>query len=295
LARKDLLNWTSNFMTFLRGKRRPHSDPRQLAADPDLSLDTALDRLRAERSGMAFIYAAMDLYVAHFELRDLVVVIDDVHEGTQIFRWGAKPISPDRKSLIAAAPGVYSYPDLNDGVAVDLLFARCRQEFDDLRSSGDAATGASASHADQGLKRIDDTSDSSTALVEPEVPQIAGSAFGVENWRLFASKVFVYVTVANIVLALFDVTGSVRFVLGLVLGLAIPGWSVVGLIHFRDTALEIALSMAASIAIVMASAQLMITLDLWHLEAYEVFLCLVCLPSLLYQSKWDWFRQWLGR
>jgi hypothetical protein len=287
-------------MAFFRGKRPPRAEPRQLAVDPDLSLDSALDRLRAEQSGMAFIYAAMDLFVAHFELSDLVVVFHDSHEGTQIFRWGAKPISPDRNSLIAADPGVYCYPELNDVEDVNLLFERCQQEFDELLARGDASTrvispGPFREPPREVPMRADEVLDASAALDDVEDPQIEGSEFGVETWRVFASKVFVYVTLANIVLALLDVSGSIRFVLGLILGLAIPGWSIVGLIHFCDTALEIALSMAASLAIVMLGAQLLITMHFWHLEAFEVFLCLVCLPSLMHQAKWRWSRVWRRR
>jgi hypothetical protein len=312
-------------MAFLRGKRPPRIDPRQLAVDPDLSLDSALERLRAERSGMAFIYSSMDLFVARFRLSDLVLVFHDGHGGTQIFRWGGKPISPDRKSLIHAAPGVYYYPSFDRAEDVDLLFEKCQREFADLRSRGDASTGVISprpfrerpreeprrvdevidtprpfrERAREAPRRVDEVFDTSDALVEVEVevedPQFEGSQFAVATWRPFVSKVFIYITVANLVLALVNVTGSVRFVLGLILGLAIPGWSIVGLIHFRDTALEIALSMAASFAVVMLGAQVLITIHFWHLEAFEVFLCLICLPSLVYQAKWDRFLAWWDR
>lgn len=300
------MNWTSKLMTFLRGKRPPRMDPRQLAVDPDLSLESALDRLRDERSGMAFIYAAMELFVAHFVLSDVVVVFLDGHGGTQIFRLGGKPISPDRKSLITAAPGVYCYPSLDDTEGVDLLFERCKQEFNDLRSRGDASTGVISPRPYHGRprvepRRVEEVLDVSDATVEVEVevevedPQVGSSVFAVATWRPFTSKVLVYITLANIVLALVNVTGSIRFVLGLVLGLTIPGWSIVGLVHLRDTALEIALSMAASLAIVMMGAQLLITIHFWHLEALEVFLCVICLPSLVYQAKWDRFIEWWSR
>jgi uncharacterized membrane protein len=137
--------------------------------------------------------------------------------------------------------------------------------------------------------------DTPKELVEVVVPQVAGTGFAVASWRPFASRVFIYVTLANLVLALLNVTGGIRFVLGLVLGVAIPGWSIVGLFHFRDTALEIALSMAMSLAVVIVFAQLLITIHFWHLEAFEVFLCLVCLPSLVYQAKWDRFQLWWDR
>lgn len=295
---RNLLNWTSKLMTFLRGLRPPHTDPRQLAVDPDLSFESALDRLRDERSGMAFIYAAMDLFVAHFELKDVVLVFYDGHGGNQIFRWGGKPITPDRKSLITAAPGGYCFPEFDDVDALDLLFERCRQEFNDLRSRGDASTGVISprpfrERTREEPRRVEE--EPSNALVEVDDSQAEGSELEVAAWRPLVSKVFVYITLANIVLAALDVTGSVRFVLGLVLGVAIPGWSIVGLIHFRDTALEVALTMAASFAVVMVGAQILITIHFWHLEAFEIFLCLVCLPSLMYQAKWTWFLEWWDR
>jgi hypothetical protein len=86
-----------------------------------------------------------------------------------------------------------------------------------------------------------------------------------------------------------NVHGSVRFVFGLVLGIAIPGWSIVGLLRLRYAALEIGLTMATSFALIMVSAQILITAHLWHLVAFEEFICMLCLPSLLWQSR----RQWL--
>jgi hypothetical protein len=278
----------SHFMTVLRGKRPPRPDPRQHPVGSDLSLKTELDRLRAGHSGMAFIYSAMDLFVAHFELSDLIVVFTDSHEETQIFRWGAKPISPDRISLVDAAPGVYCYPLLNDAADVDLLFEMCQQVFADLLARGGASSNDKSLDSLRGEEPSRADESDGSANFGAEDPQVAGSQFGVETWRVFTSKLFVYIAVANIVLALLNVAGSVRFVLGLILGLAIPGWSVVGLIHLRDTALEIALSIAASIAIVMMGAQLLITVHWWHLEAFEIFLCLACLPSLVHQAKWHW-------
>jgi hypothetical protein len=293
------LNWTSAVTTFLRGKRPPRIDPRQLEVD-DHSLETALTQLRTDRSGVAFIYSAMDLFVARYELNDLVVVFQDSDASTQIFRWGARPISPERTLLINAAPGVYCYPNLDDTEDVNLLFVRCTQAFIDRHYSDESSTGILAprpfpKRPDQESSRVDAELGDLEGSTEAEDPQVGGSRFGVETWRVFASKVFVCIAVADALLALFNVTGSIRFVLGLVLGLAIPGWSIVGLIHFRDTALEISLSVAASIAIVMVSGQLLITLHFWHLELFEVLLCLICLPSLLHQAKWYSLHAWRRR
>ena len=84
-----------------------------------------------------------------------------------------------------------------------------------------------------------------------------------------------------------EVHGPIRFVSGLVLGLFIPGWSVVGRLRLRNAALELGLAIAASLAILMVAAQLLITLDLWHPVALEELTCLVCLPSLISQSNID--------
>ena len=49
--------------------------------------------------------------------------------------------------------------------------------------------------------------------------------------------------------------------------------------------LEIALTMTVSFAIVMASAQLLMFVQWWHLAGFEVIVCLICLPSLLWQAR----------
>jgi hypothetical protein len=256
----------------------------------------ALNQLRTERSGMAFIYSAIDLFVARFELNDLVIVFHDGDDDTQIFRWGSKPISPERRLLINAAPGVYSYPSLDHAEAERLLFERCTQAFADIHYSDESVVAPRPfERSKQESSRADSELATPDGSVEDEDPQVRGSHFGVESWRVFASRVFVCIAVSDVLLALLNVSGGIRYVLGLTLGLAIPGWSIVGLVHFRDTALEISLSLAASLAIVMVSGQLLITMHFWHLELFEVLLCLVCLPSLLHQAKWYSLHAWRRR
>jgi uncharacterized membrane protein len=73
--------------------------------------------------------------------------------------------------------------------------------------------------------------------------------------------------------------GWLRISLGLVLGLVIPGWSVVGLLRLQYAALEIGLAVAVSLALLMVTAQVLITAHAWHLVGLQVVTCVLCLPS----------------
>ncbi len=277
-------------MRWRKHPRRTGSGAPPSDHEPDAPLALVLDRLRASQSGVAFIYGAMEVVVARLGLRDLVIVMHDGREGNQIFRYAGKPISPDRTHLVLAPEGVYCEPEEEENAEVDVLFERCRREFDSLRSVGDAATGvisyrqfraapATLSLDDQGPYPPAFESDEGDEVDEP-VPSDA------KIDRLLTSRAFVIVVVVNLLFDSLGVTGTWRFLFGLLFGVAIPGWSLVGLMKLRNVALEISLSIAASLAIILVSAQLLITLHFWHLGLYEAVLCFVCLPSLLAQSRW---------
>ena len=78
--------------------------------------------------------------------------------------------------------------------------------------------------------------------------------------------------------------GPVRFVIGLVFGVAVPGWSIIGLLNLGNGALEVGLMVSTSLALLMLVAQVLMTLHAWHLVAAQEVICLACLPSLLWQS-----------
>jgi hypothetical protein len=86
-------------------------------------------------------------------------------------------------------------------------------------------------------------------------------------------------------LTLAGVHGPVRFVLGVTLGLLVPGWSVVGLLKLNNAPLEFSLTVGSSLAMLMVAAQILITVHAWHLGGLEAVTCLVCLPSLLWQAR----------
>jgi len=78
--------------------------------------------------------------------------------------------------------------------------------------------------------------------------------------------------------------GPVRVFGGLVFCLTVPGWSIVGPLRLNRAPLELALSMAAGLCALMVVAQLAVTLGFWHLTFFQLVVCVLCLPSLLWQS-----------
>jgi uncharacterized membrane protein len=82
-----------------------------------------------------------------------------------------------------------------------------------------------------------------------------------------------------------NVHGSVRLVLGLVLGCFVPGWSIVGLLKIGNAWLEICLTVAVSLALLMVVAQILMTMHAWHLVLLQEVTCEACLPSLIWQSR----------
>jgi uncharacterized membrane protein len=105
------------------------------------------------------------------------------------------------------------------------------------------------------------------------------------------TQFLVDVDVAVLVMAFSNTLGPVRFFLGLILGVFVPGWSIIGYLKLKNAGLEISLSIATSLALVMVCAQIMITSHLWHLVAFEEILSIACLIPLLHQST----RAWMNR
>jgi uncharacterized membrane protein len=102
--------------------------------------------------------------------------------------------------------------------------------------------------------------------------------------RVYSSRTLLIADVLVFFLTTGNVHGAVRIILGLTLGVAIPGWSLVGLLKLQKASLEIALSLAVSLSLLMVTAEVLMSLHLWHLVALEEVTSLVCLPSLLWQS-----------
>ncbi|MGH9073858.1 MAG: hypothetical protein ACRDZQ_07025, partial [Acidimicrobiales bacterium] len=85
------------------------------------------DLARAE-SGLDFIYHALDRLVAHRELRDAIVVVEDPRIGRQVFRAGRRP--PHETTVgydpLEVAPGLYTDPELGADWLRDAVANLCQ-------------------------------------------------------------------------------------------------------------------------------------------------------------------------
>jgi uncharacterized membrane protein len=114
-----------------------------------------------------------------------------------------------------------------------------------------------------------------------------GDVAGGRRSVLTRSAVSVVVLLADILMlyaAVANVHGPARVVLGFALVGVMPGWSIVGLVRLGDPALEIGLTVAVSLAVCMTGTQVLLTLHAWHLVALQEALCLICIPSLVWQA-----------
>lgn len=106
-----------------------------------------------------------------------------------------------------------------------------------------------------------------------------------ERWRRVVSLLLSVVDVVVLVMTIAGSHGPVRFALGLVVGVVIPGWCVIGWLRLGDPFLEASLSIALSLALVMLCAQMMMTVHWWHLAGFEILLCAVSLPVLVWRAR----------
>lgn len=102
---------------------------------------------------------------------------------------------------------------------------------------------------------------------------------------LVVSRVLLVIDLLALALTLATVHGPTRFVIGVLFASVVPGWSLVGLVKLSDAALEISLSVATSLALLIILAQAMTALGAWHPVALEELVSLACVPSLAWQSR----------
>jgi hypothetical protein len=238
-------------------------------------LATALGELKQRESGLSFIYGALQLIAEWHDLTDAVVVLVNDALGTQIFRLGGKRVTT--WSAERLAPGLYCWPDIMPLDQREIVYAACQQAFNEPVQRRSAASGRF------GVGRHLEQKQEPQSL-PPKESGATDGAVGVSARRLI-SRVLLLVDLAVFFMTIVDGHGVLRYVLGLVLGVVIPGWSVVGLLKLNNAALEIALTIAVSLAMVMVAAQILVTLKLWHPLVLEEFTCLLCAPALVVQSQ----------
>ena len=257
------------------------------------SLREALDRLSRSASGIDFIYAALAVFAQRFKLLDAVIVLPVANSGTRIFRLGGDAASSNFAAQAGLAPGVYCKPHVDAPEDLEILWDAC---LDALTRSSDSILEVEqpARHSKNRLLGAKDVRGLVAARAAPSTRDAPEAKGGRDRLTLTFSPSFAPREIVSLLLVVVDLVtfamtianthGPVRFVLGLILGLVIPGWSVVGLIRLRNAPLEVGLSMAASLAMLTITAQALMALNLWHPIALEEVLCVLCLPSLLWQS-----------
>lgn len=257
------------------------------------SLRAALDALSATESGLSFIYAALALLVAHFDLVDAVVVLEVPNAGTQIFRFSGKAVSKNFAARLGVVPGVYCEPRVVVADDLELVRAACQRELalhqlrllaaPEPRHSFEAASEPPPpAPAPAKVVRVVENAEPLNVAVEGRRALIA--RVPRRSTRASVSRLLVLADVAALILTVDALHGPARFFLGLVLGVVIPGWSVVGLLKLENAALEIGLTMATSLTYLMLAGQILMTVRYWHPVVFEEFTGVICLPSLLGQA-----------
>jgi diguanylate cyclase (GGDEF)-like protein len=76
--------------------------------------ETIAAHLAATDSGISLVYKTLDALVAHYELEDAAVVLEESGLGRQIFRAGRRPLDAEDEALLEAPPGLYTERPLTE-------------------------------------------------------------------------------------------------------------------------------------------------------------------------------------
>jgi hypothetical protein len=240
------------------------------------------------QKGLGFIYSALDLLSARYRLTDAIIVLERQDATTQAFRLGRRAVSTEFVTRYGAEPGLYCEPPVVATKDVDLVMSMCRQVLvgQPLGSRAVRPQQETFGHSDQNFE-VHETHVESGGIGELRVgvdlkKYLTGrlTPSRTRDARQVVSLLLFVVDAVTLALTLAHVHGPIRFVAGLILGLAIPGWSVIGWAGLKNAALEVSLTMTTSLALIMITAQVLMTINLWHLEGFEIAACVVCLPSL---------------
>jgi archaellum biogenesis protein FlaJ (TadC family) len=106
----------------------------------------------------------------------------------------------------------------------------------------------------------------------------------VRRVRRAVTETLLLVDVVTVIFSAVHLQGSLRFVVALIFGLVVPGWSVVGFLKIRDVALLISLSIATSLSVEMVLGEAMLAWW-WHLQIFELILGIVCASLLVLQLR----------
>lgn len=266
------------------------------ASDQLPPIQLVLRELATNESGVGFIYSALHVLAERYDLSDVAIVLVSSSFSTQVFHLDGQDIDSNAVAAPGASPGVYCLPDIVPRSELETIYLACQEAYS-YRFVRNIPPLDGPSTVEQGRKSaqpapfieplIDAVAVDSVGTTAEPVPQVARSdrSARARYARVIISRVLVLVDVAVLVLTVAGVHGPLRLVLGLVLGVVIPGWCVVAPLKLDNAALELGLTWTVSLSLLMLVAQILMTVKLWHLVALEEITCVLCLPFLLNQAK----------
>ena len=278
---------------------------------PPVTLSEELDQVAQTRSGEAFVYEALARLALRHQLSDAVVVLPEVDGApARVLRLDRRPLAPSMVHRLASHPGLHCDPPRIPREDRRLVLERCRAALAPESPSAPAPVPVAALPlVGHGVGpalgvRAPGTAELGVDTAPPGVPSATRATLRAlvrgplgarrrrapgplpgDGVRLRVSIALVAVSLAIVALGLAQVHGPVRFVVGLAFGLLVPGWAVVGWMRLAQPALELGMTLAASVTILMLSAQVLITVHLWYLMGFGEVLGLVCAASLALQAR----------
>jgi hypothetical protein len=256
------------------------------------TIDTLLDELATHESGISFIYSALDLLAVRYRIRDAAVVLRNDSFGTQIFRMRGRAVSSNLVAALGSHPGVYCTSDIVPQSELDAVYLACQQSFSSqfvkFNTAHNTASYAETPTDSEILEPMTSSNFDdklATASHHARVTRRSAQSSLSQTSRMLVSQFLIFVDVVVFIMTVADINGPLRFVFGLILGVVIPGWSIVGPLKLNNPPLEFGLTLSVGASLLMIVAQILMTTNLWHLAALEDVVCIVCLPSLIFQAR----------
>ena len=260
------------------------------------SINSILDDIATTHSGLAFIYSALDTLASRYEIDDAIIVLKSNSLGAQMFRLEGKSISAELANELRFRPGVFCTPDVVPRDDLDAVYAACQRSLSS-KVEQFGTTRENAISLNTSKVRFDElkplssrlrtklTESMTTSRNLTVVSRRGTETLRAKRTRAYISQFLIVIDIVVLIMAVAGVHGPVRLLLGLIFGVIVPGWSIVGLLRLDNAALEFGLTVAVSLSLLMIAAQVMMAVDLWHLVAFEEVTCAGCLPFLWIQSR----------
>jgi hypothetical protein len=270
-------------------------EPNDNAVWPQLPpIHLVLRELAERESGVGFIYSSLKLLAQRYGLNDVAVVLVSSSVSTRVFRLDGRDTDTNVVAALGTNPGVYCLPDIVPQSELEAIYSTCQEAYSyrfvrnvpsvDKLDTYDLSTLNSALFTEPVLDAAPlENVTSAVRRVRP-VSQKESSA-RARSARINISRILVLIDVVLFVLTAAGIHGPLRLVCGLVLGVVIPGWCIVAPLKLDNPPLELGLTLTVSLSLFILLAQILETLNLWHLVAFEEITCAVCLPFLLHQAK----------